>query len=146
MKSRFVCEITDIFKHFGGTEAPAGLRYKKRAEESSPASENATKTLPVSVTCWEYVGVSFLMFIRTPSRRSLFLIWVPKWLQFRAKNMVKSDKNTVFLGKCRHAFGSSRLDRIACRASPDRSHNPEKACYKSDAILKLSFYPKRCPK
>ncbi len=65
---------------------------------------------------------------------------------FGAQNGVKSVPKSIFWEKCRHAFGSSRLDRIACWASPDRSHNPEKTCYESDAILELSFYPKRCPK
>ncbi len=39
-----------------------------------------------------------------------------------------------------------RLDRagsIGLRVGP---LHPEKACYKSDAILKLRFYRKRCPK
>ena len=139
MKSRFVCEFADIFEHFGGMEAPAGQSYKKKAEQSSPASENVRKTLPVSETCWEYVGVIFLMFFRTPSRRGFFPIWVPKWVQFGVKNKVKSYKNIVFWGKCRHAFGSSRLDRIACRASQIWIKNRSNTCWKFDVVSKLSF-------
>ena len=45
-----------------------------------------------------------------------------------APNGVKSDQKRILLEKCRHAFGSSRLDPIACRASPARSQNQEKTC------------------
>jgi hypothetical protein len=61
MKSYNVDEISDIFEHFGGTEAPAGQSYQKRAEKTAPGSENAGKTLPVLESFWQYFGVILLM-------------------------------------------------------------------------------------
>ncbi len=43
MKSRNFDEISVIFGHVGGMEAPSGQSYKKRAKKSSPGSENVKK-------------------------------------------------------------------------------------------------------
>ncbi len=61
MKSNDFDEISDIFGHFGGTEAPAGQSYQKRAEKTAPGSENVGKTLPVLESFWRYFGVILLM-------------------------------------------------------------------------------------
>ena len=47
LKSLKFDEISDIFAHFGGMEAPLGQSYQKRAEKTAPGSENVGKTLPV---------------------------------------------------------------------------------------------------
>ncbi len=47
----------------------------------------------------------------------LFAVMGAILCHFGAQNGGKSVPKSVFWEKCRHAFGSSRLDRIACRAS-----------------------------
>ncbi len=61
MKSLNLDEISDMFEHFGGMEAPLGQSYKKRQEQTVPGPENASKTLPVLDSFWQYFGVILLM-------------------------------------------------------------------------------------
>ena len=80
MKSNDFDEISNIFEHFGGTEAPAGQSYQKRAEKTAPGSENAGKTLPVLESFWQYFGDVFVRFFWAPSWR----VFLPSWEHFLA--------------------------------------------------------------
>ncbi len=118
----------------------------KQSRKNSPRirkrRKNPTRFGVILAVFWSYFVDVFL----GTFPGGIFAVTGAILCHFGAQNGGTYDPKSVFLEKCRHAFGSSRLDRIACRVSPDRSQNPEKACYKSDAILKLSFYPKRWPK
>ena len=46
LKSLKFDEISDIFEHFGGMEAPLGQSYQKRAEKACPGSENVGTLTP----------------------------------------------------------------------------------------------------
>ena len=61
LKSLKFDEISDIFEHFGGMEAPLGQSYQKTPKKNAPGSENPGKTLPVFESFWLYFGVSLLM-------------------------------------------------------------------------------------
>ena len=61
MKSLKFDEISDIFEHFGGMEAPLGQSCQKRAEKAAPGSETIRKTLPVWEAFWQHFGVILLM-------------------------------------------------------------------------------------
>ena len=55
MKSLNVDEISDIFEHFGGMEAPLGQSYQKTPKKAAPGSENPGTLTPF----WRFFG-SFL--------------------------------------------------------------------------------------
>ncbi len=46
MKSIKFDEISDIFEHFGGMEAPLGQSYKKNPKRAGPGSENVKSLTP----------------------------------------------------------------------------------------------------
>ena len=66
MKSVKFDEISDIFEHFGGMEAPLGQSYQKRAEKAAPGSENATKVTPFWSHFGSFLDTFFELFFRHP--------------------------------------------------------------------------------
>ena len=116
MKSLNFDDISEIFEHFGGMEAPSGQSCKKR--------KLSLHFGDILAAFWRHFFNVFLGILP----EGLFAVMGAILCHFGAQNGVKSVPKSIFLEKCRHAFGSSRLDRIACRASPDRSQNPEKTC------------------
>ena len=137
------------FLTFLSTLAAWRRLWDKATKKHRKKQARDQKTPELSLHFGDFLAVFWSHFV------NVFLGTLPEGLlavmgailcHFGAQNGGKSVPKSIFWEKCRHAFGSSRLDRIACRASPDRSHNPEKTCYKSDAILKLSFYRTSCPK
>ncbi len=104
MKSHNFDEISDIFEHFGGMEAPSGQSCQKIPKKAAPGSENVQKVTP----CWSHVG-SFLetffdVFLGTLPE-GLFAVMGAILCNFGAPNGVKTVKQSIFLEKCRHAFG-----------------------------------------
>ena len=58
MKSLKFYEISDIFEHFGGMEAPVGQSYKKTPKRAAPGSQNVGTLTPF----WRLFGSFLEMF------------------------------------------------------------------------------------